>query len=351
VISILRDHELLTDKKLVIVPKEFPSFDRPGSTGPAEYVLFAQVVDGKMAPFRLIEVNDPRIVPYMKDSVAHQKKPATERLPFFFQYLDHPNPEIANDAYKAFAVTPFADVLQAAKGYDPAKLRQWLGDRNTPAHRIGLFSVLLGVCGTREDGKLIERIIDSPELRPLSGVDGLMGGYCLLDPVAGVDYTVNALVSEKSDFNLRYAALRTIRINLKEFPNLDRAKMLAALDKAIERNDIADLVIDEIRLLGRFEDADKVLALWDRQADQAMVRRAVIRFALRCPGDAAKQLLSKIRATEPHQVTDQEDLLKYEDQLRELELKPYEKKPADAAKPADKPTATGDAAKAKAARN
>ena len=55
-------------------------------------------------------------------------------------------------------------------------------------------------------------------------------------------------------------------------------------------------------------------------ANQALLRRAVIRYALRSPESEAKAFVTAARQKEPKLVADVEEFLKYEENARKQEL-------------------------------
>lgn len=310
VLTVIKPNAVLGDQKKVVLPRYIPAAQKE----PIEYVIFAEVVDGKIDPYRGMPVDSKEFVEYLAGAVQKVKAPPAEKLGFFFQYLDNEDQNISSDAYKEFANAPYSDVVAAAKSYSPDKLISWIQNKNTPSYQIGLFGCLLGTSGRKTDAHVLREIVSDPEVRPLTGVDGLMGGYCILDPEHGPDYVLTMLADPKNDFNLRYAALRTVRFLLTEMPEIDKKYIFDRMSVAITVPDISDLVIDEFRKNKVWEPSDKILALYGKpEFDLQVIRRAVIRYALKCPTPAAEQFVANLRKSDPQLVADVEEILKFEE--------------------------------------
>lgn len=308
--TVIKSHPVIKGKKNIVLPRFIPS----ASEGTVEYIIFAEVIDGMIQPYNGMTVDDQDLVKYLAKSVELQNAKTPEKLAFYFKHLNHPDVNISGDAYKEFAATPYADIETAAKHFSPDELIAWITDKNTPTYRIGLYGCLLGACGREQDAAVLKSLIDDPETRPLTGIDGLMGGYCVLDPKKGPDFVLNVLTNPENDFNFRYAALRTIRFVLTEMPQVDRSMVFAKMEKAILISDISDLIIDEFRKHKEWSPISTVLGLYNKpEFDLQVIRRAIIRFALRCPTQDAKTFVAKLRETEPQLVRDVEEVLKFEE--------------------------------------
>lgn len=305
---IIKDHPILKAKKEVLLARYVPTVQQQ-----EDFVVFAEVIDGRIDPYRGMPVETTEIVDYLEGAVAVAKSEPARRLGHFFRYLDHGDATISSDAYKEFANAPYEDVAAAAKQFDANRLIAWIRDRDTPSYRMGLYGCLLGACGKPEHAAVLKGIIDDPKTRPMTGIDGLLGGYCVLDPKSGPDYALDLLTNRTNSFNLRYAALRTVRFLLMQ-PGFDRDHIFQRMAKAIEAPDIADLVIDEFRKSQRWEPVGTVISLYgQKEFDLQVVRRAIIRFALRCPGEQAANFIEGLKKKDPQLVRDVEEILRFEE--------------------------------------
>lgn len=311
VLTVVKSHPIVEGKTKVTLPRFIPAAENEN----ANYLIFAEVVQGRIDPYRGMPVESSEFVEYLVGSVRVAKAKPSEKLGFFFRYLDHKDVNISGDAYKEFADVPYRDVVSASKQYDPSKLVAWLRDKNTPSYRIGLYGLLLGACGRPEHAQVLREIVENRETRPLTGIDGLLGGYCVLDPRQGSEFVLTILTDPDQDFNARYAALRTVRFLVTELKNqVDGDLVFKQMARAILIPDISDLIIDEFRKHGNWQPVDPVLGLYgDPKFDLQVVRRAVIRYALKCPDPKAKAFISQLRARDPELVADVEEILKFEE--------------------------------------
>lgn len=310
VVTVLKPHPIVGEQKSLQLPRFVPAAEKDK----AEFVVFGEVVEGRLDPYRGIEVTSKEFVPYLVGALKQKSMKASERLPYFFHFLDHPDQTISGDAYKEFANAPYKDVVAGAAGYDREKVLKWLDDKEMPSYRIGLFGLLLGVCGKSEDAQRLRKVVENPDSRPLAGVDGLMGAYCILDPKGGVDFVIDVLNTSSHEFNYRYAALRTVKFILSELPEIDSKSVLDRMTPAISQPDMSDLVIDEYRRAKNWTPLPIVLSLFNKpDYDVQVIRRAIVRFALKCPDPKAKKFLEELRAKEAQFVADVEEYLQYEE--------------------------------------
>src|SRR5262249_32653905 len=147
-------------------------------------------------------------------------------------------------------------------------IAKWLQDPKTPAFRYGLYASLLGHCGdTARHGKLLRQLVDDPEKRRGSGIDGMLAAYVMLQPKQGWRYVMGVLGDGKEDFLMRYAALRTARFLWGERPDLvPKGELAGGVALALAHPDMADFAIEDLRRWGRWERCDEVLALFDKES-------------------------------------------------------------------------------------
>jgi len=280
-----------------------------------KWVVFCDVFKGKIDPYRGMQVadgSDPS--KYLLGAVAVKDTPMNERLKFFFEYLDDPNPEISGDALKEFGNADYKDYKDMAKGLPADKIAGWLQDPKTPTYRYGLYASLLGHCGSDKHAKILRKMLDDPERKLSSGVDGMMAGYVMLRRQEGWEFLCSILKDPKKDFTTRYAALRTARF-FHEF----RTDLVSTKDAVggvailLNQPDIADLAIEDLRKWQCWDLADRILALKDnKEFNIPILKRSILRFALSCPKEAAKAYVADRRQHDPDAVTNAEELLKLE---------------------------------------
>jgi len=288
------------------------------------YLVYCDVFKGKIDPYRTLPVlKDGKTADYLLGALKHKDESIGKRLRFFFDYLDNPDIEISNDAYKAFGNADYKDYRDMAKDLPAKRIAGWLTDKNTPAFRYGLYASMLGHCGTEKDAKLLHDLLEDPAKRLGSGVDGMLAGYVMLKPKEGWTYTFDILKDGKKEFMLRYAALRAVRFLWDSRPDLiDRKRLKEGMGVLLEQSDIADLAVDDLRKRECWDMTARVLDLRKTKGYEtiAIVRRSVLRFALSCKEHekddskkaAAVAYVEEQRKKDAQAVADAEELLKLE---------------------------------------
>jgi hypothetical protein len=321
--SVIKDHDIIKGKKVVTLPKYIPGDDKK-----YKFLIFCDVFKDKIDPYRGVAVKaDCDVAAYVKGALEVKDKKIGERLKYFFKYLDSDEVEISNDAYKEFGNADYKDYKDMAKGLPSATLVKWLKDPNTPSFRFGLYASMLGHCGKPEDAKLLRGMLDDPEKKVITGADGILAGYILLDPKEGWDYLRSTLKDEKKEFTQRYAALRAARFFHDSRPDvIPHDKVLGAVCLLLDQSDIADLAIEDLRKWGSWGVTDQVLALYDKKShDVPIIKRSILRFALSArdlnpdgsvnadkPNPKASAFVAALRKKDAEMVESAEELLRLE---------------------------------------
>jgi len=276
--KVIKKHEILDGAKKVQLPRYIPGDDKK-----YKYLLFCDVFKGKIDPYRGVAVKaDCDVAAYLEGAVQVKDKKPGERLAYFFKYLDSPELEISNDAYKEFGNADYKDYKDMAKDLPPETLAKWLKDPNTPGFRYGLYASMLGHCGKPEHAKLLRGMLDDPEKKLISGSDGILAGYILLDPKEGWEYLRSVLKDDRKEFTQRYSALRATRFFHDSRPDvIPQGDVVSAVALLLEQGDIADLAIEDLRKWGCWDMTEKVLGLYGQKShDVPIIRRSILRFAL-----------------------------------------------------------------------
>jgi hypothetical protein len=270
---------------------------------------------------------DCDIAGYIEGALKVKDKKPAERLAYFFKYLESGEPEVSMDSYKEFANASYDDYKGMAKSLPADTLAKWLKDPNTAEVRYGLYASMLGHCGTEEHAKLLRGMLDDPDKRLATGVDGILAGYILLKPKEGWEYVRGMLKDDKKEFTQRYAALRTARFfhdyRTDVVPHADAVKAVALL---LEQSDIADLAIEDLRKWGCWDMTGQILGLYDKKShDVPIIRRSILRFALSArevnadgtvnpakPNSQAAAFVAEQRKKDKEMVESAEELLRLE---------------------------------------
>lgn len=306
---LLKNDPFLAGKKAVTLNRYVPADPK----NPPKYVVFCDIYKGILDPYRGVQVKSPALVDYVKGAIDLDPKDRSAALLYFFRFLDHPDPEIANDAYLEFAKATDQEVGQVARRLDPAKLRKLIVDGQTPASRLGLFAFLLGACGTDADAAFLNNLIRNPTERTGASIDGALSGYIHIRPKEGWQLAQDILRDSKRPFNQRCAVIGTVRFYHRwKGKEIDR-EALRAFGVLLDQGDIADMAIEDLRQWKLWELTPSVLAQYGKKShDAPIMRRAIIRYALCCPREEAARFIGQRRKQEPDLVKDVEESLEFE---------------------------------------
>jgi len=310
--KVIKPHKFVENKNKITLDRYVPN------VGGTKFLIFCDVFKGKVDPYRGMPVKGDDMPNYLAGAVKVKDKKITERLRFFFDYLNNEDQEIATDALKEFGNVDYPDYHEVAGSFDSAKVAGWLRDPKTPSYRFGLYASILGHSSKNkeEHAKLLLSLVEDPDKRVNSGVDGILAAYVMLKPKEGWQYVRGVLKDSKQDFLMRYAALRTVRFFVDYRTDIIAKKdSVEAVSQLLDQPDIADLAIEDLRKWKRWELTDRILGLKDKDShDVPIIRRSILRFALCSPQKAAKAYVEEQRKRDEQTVLDAEELLKIEQQ-------------------------------------
>lgn len=336
---VVKDHPYVGGRKVLIMPRYLP----PDAANPdAQFIVFAGCFpNGKLVaaaalgggsqlanfaeytfdPYRGDPVGPKgELGAYLKAAIELKDKPAPERLRFYFDYLDAQDITISGDAFMEFGNAEYKDVAVLAPKLDAKKLLAWLRDKNTPPSHYGLYGMLVGHCGKKEDAATLREMLDEPKKLYATGIDGMLAGYIMLDPDAGWEYLNGLIKDPKNDFPIRYAALRTLRFFWEYHGDAPtKRKVLDAFKILMSQIDVADMPIEDMRKWNCQELSADILALGRSKPhlENPFVRRAIIKYALTVApknSDAAA-LVKDLRASNAKWVEAAEETLQFEKEM------------------------------------
>jgi hypothetical protein len=307
--QVLKSNDIIKNKKIITLPRYLPNPKKN------KFVVFCDVYKGTIDPYRGVEVQpNSDLVKYLFGAVAVKDKSSAERLRYCFDFLNSAEFDVAIDAYREFAKADYKEYKELAKKLPPDTIADWLKDPKTPPYRYGLYASLLGHCGKEEHAKLLRSMIDDPEKRKGSGIDGLLAAYLMLEPKEGWTYLTNLLKDANQEFLLRYAGLRTLRFFWDQRPDLVAKKDLVhGMTLILNQSDMADFAVEDLRKWHQWQLTGQILDLYGKKThDIPVIRRAILRFALQSPEARAQAFVQTQRQRDADWVKDTEELLKLE---------------------------------------
>ncbi len=308
--TVLKSDPALADRKVVELQRYLPVDPKM----PARFLVFCGVVGGKLDAYRGIPVKSPALVDYLRGAITRDAPHRPPDLEYFFTQLDHRDPDVAQDAFLEFAKASDEQIGQVAAKLQPAKLRAWLQDSQTPAERLGIFAFLLGGCGTEQDAALLRTLLlERPTERTAGALGGFLAGYIQLRPRDGWDLAVSLLRDEKRPLLERLSLIGTLRFYQGWKAKENQPHILRALEVLLPLGDVADMAIEDLRGWQWWDLTPAVLAQFDKKSHAApLMRRAIVRYALSCPRPEVRPFLEDVRKRDPELVRDVQESLQFE---------------------------------------
>ena len=174
--------------------------------------------------------------------------PRHERLPYFVKFLEFPDDFIADDAYNEFAFAPFEDVVTLADKLPIEKLRTWLNNKETPQSRIGLYGILLGLCGQPSDADLLgEKFFEKAD-QYVFGMEGIVTGYLFLTRDEGLlKIREKILATQEKSVDFLYPLMRAFRIVWTYGGDrVPKSALISAMRTFLEHERLDELVIPDL---------------------------------------------------------------------------------------------------------
>lgn len=283
---------------------------------------------GSLTPSGVIEWGNPlEVTEALYQYMIQAPSPETageKRLPYFLKFLEAADPTIAGDAYQEFANAPYKDITTLAEKLPREKLRKWIADPKTSAGRLGLYGLMLGLCGSAEDAAVMKaKIVEKSDDYRL-GIDGVMGGYLLLTGDEGLELLEETKINDpKVPFSETYAARQAILfLNSYGAGKIPGERLRVSLRKLLEkRPEMADLTIGDLARMKDWQLQGRLMELYGEDAfNVPAVKRSIVRFMLASIRDvpqgggektpphveSAKQHLDTLRKRDPKLVAEAE---------------------------------------------
>lgn len=312
--KVIKNHEFLKGK-MKLELNRYLSLNE--ETKKQRFLVFCDLYKGKADAYRGLPVDAKSSMPdYLVGALKYKDAKQEDRLRFFFKYLADDEFAVSNDAFMEFGYADYKDYKGMATELPEDTIQSWLKDPKTASYRIGLYASMLGHCAKdkKENIKLLRTLVEDPETRVTTGVDGILAAIVMIDPKAGWSYLKDNLGNDDLPFTRRYAALRSVRFLLDFRQDLvNKEELLKGLSLLLDQADIADLAVEDLRKRKVWGMTDAVLALTKKKShDIPIVRRSILRFALSSPKAEAATFVKTMRKKDSELVSDTEELLKLE---------------------------------------
>ena len=217
--------------------------------------------------------------------------PPVQRLPYYLKFLENPDPLLSIDAWAEFANANYEDVKSVKDRMPREQLRQWIADPTTTPERLGLYGMMLGLCGNADDAAFLERQIgvvpptgreDEKFFR--YGTDGLMGGYLLLTGEDGVNFLEQTRLKPDVPTDSIYAAVQAIQFVWSYESNLiPQSRLKSSMRRLLANRDQRILAITNLARWKDWESWPELERLFRNDClDDRATQIAIIQFAEEC---------------------------------------------------------------------
>jgi len=305
----LRSDPIIARKKVLDLGRYLPA----DAKNPPRFLVFCDVIKDKVDAYRGIPIRSAEGLEYVKKALALNPKDAAGNLDFYFRYLEHPDKEIAFDAFLEFVRANDQQIGQASGKLSAEKLRGWLKDPQTPPERLSLYAFLLGGCGSDADAAFLATQLKDDGERTVNAYDGYLGGYIHLRPREGWEKVVSVLRDGRKPLPVRLAVVRTVRMYHGWKPKESRDDVLKSLAAMIGQGELADIAIEDLRRWHMWDLTPDVLALYGKKGfDAPIMQRAIVRYGLSCKDETAAKFIAERRRSEPELVKEVEESLQFE---------------------------------------
>ncbi len=255
---------------------------------------------------------------YISQAPPPEEK-TSKRLRYFLKFLEYPDQMISNDAYAEFANAPYEDITPLAKEMPREKIRKWIVDPNTPVTRLGLYGLLLGLCGQESDVAFMEKKINEPTKEFRLGIDGVISGYLLLTGSEGLDkIDQTKFIPKKVAFSETYAAMQALRFMWTYGDGrISKERLRKSMELLLDRPELTDLVVADLARWDDWSVLDRLMEMYGTgDYDIPSIKRAIVRYLLvaskgknkkgggadAATAEKAKLLLDKLRKEDPKTV-------------------------------------------------
>lgn len=295
---------------------------RTAKPGDLFFLLGTDIGDGKGLEWGSpLEVSETSFN-YMAQAPLPEAPPA-KRLAYFLKFLEFPDPIVSNDAFGEFANAQYKDIEQIADHLPKEKIRKWIANPETQATRLGLYGMMIGLCGDDTDAEALEKriLVQTDEFR--LGIDGLMGGYLLIKKDKGLDVLdQHKLQNKKIPFSETFAAMQALRFMWTYGTGrIAPERLQQSMRILLDRPEMADLVIADLARWKDWSVQDKLMKMYgEGEYNIPSIKRAIVRYMLVSSKDVAnsggatvpphathgQKLLEELRKKDPKTVSEAE---------------------------------------------
>ena len=240
------------------------------------------------------------------------KQPTAERLEYYLRFLESPDLTISNDAYGEFANAPWEEIVKVKEKFDREKLNRWVTSPNTFSTRLGLYGLLLGLCGSADDAAMMKaKIVSSTGMTDLVGIDGVTCGYLLLTGEQGLDWIDTIKLKNKDAVgNDAYSGIQAVRFMWDYgLDRISKERLKQSMRAVLDRPEFVELAIADLARWDDWSIHERLTSLYGQPGyDEVPAKKAIVCFLIagQKKNPELRADLDKLRKTDPKFVRDTE---------------------------------------------
>ncbi len=207
--------------------------------------------------------------------------PAALRLRYYVSFLEAAHPEIAADAWGEFARSDYADVVAVRDSFSTERLRAWIADPEMSPERLGLYGMMLGLCGTDADAEFLRQQIGQPGAGSFRfGLEGLMGGYLLLRGESALQFLEDTrLKHNPTAADEHFAVLQAIQfLSANEVHRIPPERLRTTLYMLLENSQLREIVIADLARSRDWHTTPRMVSLFAQVSAADRSAKAVVQF-------------------------------------------------------------------------
>ncbi|CAD74753.1 hypothetical protein [Rhodopirellula baltica] len=246
----------------------------------------------------------PKSEKYLEKITQLADKEPSERLLFYYEYLQDEDSMLSRDAYDEFASTPYDEIQKIKSALDHDTLVTWIQDPEMSPDRKRMYLTLLGICGDQEDLPMLESMLKSTQKSSRSGLDALIACYLTLAGEQGLPVIDELFLENKqASYADTYAAIMAVRFHGSEGGVIARSALVQSLHHILDRPDLADLVIPDLARWKDWSQIDRIKQLFlDADAENNWVRVPAVNYLRACPKPEAAEAIEELEKVDPDSV-------------------------------------------------
>jgi len=239
-----------------------------------------------------------------------------ERLLVALKHLEDSEEMLRRDSYDEFARAPFDVVKKVGPQLDPQYLiKQISAPVNVPqatngltnrAQIVRLYCTLLGVCGTAEHAKSLEKILRSNDPQYTPALDAMIAAYLRLAGADGLPLMEELFLTSQrpEDGSKSNAAINALRFHGQEPDIIPCARVVELMRKLLDRPQLAARVLADLARWSEkpedWKDVDRVAQLFEQaKGDTLWTRDPAVGYLMACPLPEAKAHLERLAKIDP----------------------------------------------------